>query len=227
MKIKEVCKQTGLTDRAVRFYIDNELIQPSYSENYTGRKAYDFSEKDVEILKQIATLREYDFSIDEIRYLLMPEGDVQLVLEEHIKELKEKSQKDINNIENLIKSLGSSPWTPEELCNSLNESELKPNIISDNNADEKQLAKQKKQDLIVVVISTAVMLIGFLIAFVITQKGLMNETTINYFFAVESFFGFLLINFSFDNVKYKRRFVIYLFVILIIYLLGLFYKYIV
>ena len=36
MKIKEVCEKTGLTDRAVRFYIENELIHPDYTENYTG-----------------------------------------------------------------------------------------------------------------------------------------------------------------------------------------------
>ena len=36
MKMKEVLAQTGLTDRAVRLYIDNGLIAPDIEENYSG-----------------------------------------------------------------------------------------------------------------------------------------------------------------------------------------------
>ena len=70
MKIKEVCAKTGLTDRTVRFYIEEGLILPAYTENYLGRKAFDFSESDVEALRDIAVLREFDFSVEEIRRLL-------------------------------------------------------------------------------------------------------------------------------------------------------------
>ena len=70
MKIKEVCAKTGLTDRTVRFYIEEGLIFPAYTENYLGRKAFDFSESDVEALRDIAVLREFDFSVEEIRRLL-------------------------------------------------------------------------------------------------------------------------------------------------------------
>ena len=66
MKIKEVMAQTDLTDRAIRIYIDNELITPSYTENFQGRKSFDFSEKDIELLKNIAILRKTGFSIAEI-----------------------------------------------------------------------------------------------------------------------------------------------------------------
>ena len=38
MKIKAVCEATGLTDRTVRYYIEEELISPVYTENYLGRK---------------------------------------------------------------------------------------------------------------------------------------------------------------------------------------------
>ena len=30
MKIKSVCEQTGLTDRAIRYYIEEKLISPSF-----------------------------------------------------------------------------------------------------------------------------------------------------------------------------------------------------
>ena len=39
MKIKQVCEQTGLTDRAIRYYIDEGLAAPAYTENYMGRRA--------------------------------------------------------------------------------------------------------------------------------------------------------------------------------------------
>ena len=52
MKIKQVIKETGLTDRAIRLYIENELVKPEYDESYNGRKSIDFSENDVEQLKK-------------------------------------------------------------------------------------------------------------------------------------------------------------------------------
>lgn len=69
MKIKEICEKTGLTDRTVRFYIEEKLIDPFYTENYLGRKSFHFSESDLESLKSIATLRAAGFSVEEIKLL--------------------------------------------------------------------------------------------------------------------------------------------------------------
>ena len=71
MKIKTVSGITGLTARAIRVYIDEQLIAPRFTENYLGRRAFDFSEEDVSALQNIATLRKYGFSIDEIRNILL------------------------------------------------------------------------------------------------------------------------------------------------------------
>lgn len=38
MKIKEVCEKTGLTDRAIRYYIENGLVFPDKNENYAGHR---------------------------------------------------------------------------------------------------------------------------------------------------------------------------------------------
>ena len=70
MKIKTVCDITGLTDRAIRFYIEEGLISPTYTENYLGRKSFDFSQKDIDRLRNISVLRNYDFTIDEIRQII-------------------------------------------------------------------------------------------------------------------------------------------------------------
>lgn len=67
MKIKEVCERTGLTDRAVRHYIEEKLIAPEYSENYLGRRTFYFSEADVQALLDIAVLRKVGFSVPDIR----------------------------------------------------------------------------------------------------------------------------------------------------------------
>ena len=45
MKIKTVCELTGLSDRTIRYYIEEKLISPSHTENYLGRKKYSFGRK--------------------------------------------------------------------------------------------------------------------------------------------------------------------------------------
>ena len=67
MKIKAVCEMTGLTDRAVRYYIEEQLISPEYTENYLGRKSFEFTEDDVQQLQDISVLRKFGFSIAEIK----------------------------------------------------------------------------------------------------------------------------------------------------------------
>ena len=70
MKIKSVCELTGLTDRTIRYYIEEKLISPLYTENYLGRKTYNFSKKDIKELNDIAVLRKFDFTLDEIKSVI-------------------------------------------------------------------------------------------------------------------------------------------------------------
>ena len=90
MKIKQVIKETGLTDRAIRLYIENELVKPECDENYNGRKSIEFSETDVENLKNIALLRKADFSIQEIKALQMGGETAQNTIKEYINRTNEK-----------------------------------------------------------------------------------------------------------------------------------------
>lgn len=94
MKIKAVCEQTGLTDRAIRFYIEEELLSPNYTENYIGRRAYDFSEEDVHILREITVLRAYGYSVAEIAQMQhepeMIAGITQALIARTEKELEDK-----------------------------------------------------------------------------------------------------------------------------------------
>lgn len=70
MKIKEVSELTGLSDRTIRYYFEQKLIFPEYSENYLGRKKFMFSQRDIDTLNRIAILRKFDFTIEEIREII-------------------------------------------------------------------------------------------------------------------------------------------------------------
>lgn len=66
MKMKEVCTASGLTERAVRFYVQEGLAAPD-AQRRGGRTWLDFSPADVERLKAIATLRRAGFTVEELR----------------------------------------------------------------------------------------------------------------------------------------------------------------
>ncbi|WP_239618577.1 helix-turn-helix domain-containing protein [Cohnella mopanensis] len=66
MKMKEVCTRTGLTERTIRFYVEEKLIDPQMS-LMNGREYRDYSERDIAELTTIADLRKLFFSIEEIK----------------------------------------------------------------------------------------------------------------------------------------------------------------
>lgn len=68
MKIKEVSAITGLTQKTIRFYESAGLISPR-TEDLNGRAFRDYSETDIEHLKEIAVLRKARFSIEEIKQM--------------------------------------------------------------------------------------------------------------------------------------------------------------
>ena len=73
MKIHEVSLKTGLTEKAIRLYIQNELIHPHVEEG-VQRNSYTFSETDVKELEEIAVFRKAGFSLFEISLIKeMPE----------------------------------------------------------------------------------------------------------------------------------------------------------
>lgn len=127
MKIKQVMEKTGLTDRAIRLYIENELVKPEYDESYNGRKSIDFSENDVEQLKNIALLRKADFSIQEIKSLQIGGETAQQTVKEYINRTNEKIQFNTEIIEKIGALADEENITVEIICEKL----------SSNLADEK------------------------------------------------------------------------------------------
>jgi len=75
MKMREVCRRTGLTERTVRFYVEQGLLNPA-TDRMNGRTYLNFSEEDIAVLEDLATLRRAQFSIGEIAEL---QGDFSLL----------------------------------------------------------------------------------------------------------------------------------------------------
>ena len=65
MKLKEVCEATGLTRKTIRLYEEKGLLVPQ-KEARNGREYREYSQEDVETLREIAILRRAWFTMDEI-----------------------------------------------------------------------------------------------------------------------------------------------------------------
>lgn len=131
MKIKAVCEKTGLSDRAIRLYIDSGLLAPEKTENYTGRRSFDFSENDVKRLDQIAVLRASGFSIAQIREIQEDPTHIPGI----IAEVTEKQETELKRSERVLISLSSLDETLrsfEELADSLVDDEPPETPSEDN-----------------------------------------------------------------------------------------------
>lgn len=89
MKINEACKRTGLSERAIRFYVEKGLLTPK-SQIINGRTTTEYSETDIEILKDIATLRNAEFSIADILAMQSSDEDVCRIIQKHCAELEQE-----------------------------------------------------------------------------------------------------------------------------------------
>lgn len=89
MKIKKVCEITGLTERTIRFYVEQKLLQPS-SEEVNERVYYDYSIQDIEIINQIATMRKIGFSIKEISDMINIPDNIDISIQRLLEELQEE-----------------------------------------------------------------------------------------------------------------------------------------
>lgn len=92
MKISEVCARTGLTDRAIRFYIEKGLLQTP-AENINGRNCREYEEEDVRQLNRISALRKIGFSIQDILEMQQGTEAVRVVMENHSKKMEEEADK--------------------------------------------------------------------------------------------------------------------------------------
>ncbi|MBR2953866.1 MAG: MerR family transcriptional regulator [Clostridia bacterium] len=196
MKIKEVIKETGLTDRAIRLYMENDLIKPEYDENYNGRKSIDFSENDVVQLKNIATLRKADFSIQEIKDLQSGGETAQQIVKDYIKRTNDKIQFNTEIIEKIGTLADEKNITIEIICEKL----------SNNLADEKvpvedmELSPKEQKEKTIFTVISVVGIVVSLIPIIIVFMAILDcykypsyiNIDINDIHSVGDFFYFIL-----------------------------------
>ena len=79
MKIKKACEATNLTERAIRLYLSKGLITPGSSNGIL-----DFSAEDIQHLRDIAVLRQFDFTIEQIAGMVGDAGEIPELLRARI-----------------------------------------------------------------------------------------------------------------------------------------------
>ena len=89
MKIKEVCTKTGLTEKAVRYYVENGLCSPREYES-RDRKYLDFTDDNIGELKDIAVMRKLGFSIEDIRMMKTDGRSIDDVMSRYVRSLSEE-----------------------------------------------------------------------------------------------------------------------------------------
>ena len=111
MKINEVIKRTGLTDRTIRFYIEKGLLQ-TRTQLVNGRITRDFTDEEVSILTDIAKLRSAGFSIQDILDMQNPDNDINLIIQKRCDALEEEQKTCAETLEELreINKRGDMSW---------------------------------------------------------------------------------------------------------------------
>ena len=99
MKVSEVAKLTGVTVRTLHYYDEIGLLKPS-KVTEAGYRLY--SNADLEILQQILFFRELDFSLSDIREIMLnPTYSRENALQNH-RELLLQKRKHINGLISLV-----------------------------------------------------------------------------------------------------------------------------
>lgn len=195
MKIKDVIEQTGLTDKAIRLYISNGLVAPSIEENYSGRKSIDFSDADVERLKNIALLRKAGFSISDIKNILDDESKTNEIVNKFIYEKEKDIKRDTETV-NMLRGVLYNKLTFKILCEALS----KTTIEKDVPAEDMQITKKERIlgtvfkgigifNLVVSVLAV----VGYMIFIIVDHKYLTLDTGW-YLACFVSYGGFALVS---------------------------------
>lgn len=139
MKIKAVSEITGLSDRTIRYYFEQHLIFPIYSENYLGRKSFDFSQSDIDALKNIAVLRRFDFTINEIQEIINDVNKSAII----ISNVKHRTKKAVLDGEEKLLALSTlsaeKSYTLEQLAEELSKPRL--NLPEHNETIKRNIPK--------------------------------------------------------------------------------------
>ncbi len=155
-KMKEVCQMTGLTEKAIRIYMDQKLINPKVEEG-VHRKAYFFSDEDVERLKDISALRNAGFGIAEIKQMQENPEMLSLLIEEK-KELLEGEILQKQAIQDTLKKLTIEDHSDvKKLADA-----IEPRSVYAKETPKKKLSRKAKWLILMVIVSVPLAWIGLI-----------------------------------------------------------------
>ena len=214
MKMKEVIEKTGLTDRAVRLYIDEGLAVPNIEESYSGRKSIDFSESDVERLKNVALLRKAGFSIADIKSMVDDNSTAKDIIEKFIEQTENNIAHETEIVEKLKGISFDEEVTLEKICRSLSATVEEKEVPSE---DIKLTAKEKVLKIAIILFSSTLLahavwfIVGCCIGIFDVQYLKLSEDPINitlsFFYLGWIFIALLLIAVIFKNTgkRFNRK----------------------
>lgn len=102
--IGEFSKITGITVKALRFYQERGLLIPARVESGSGYRYYD--QRNIDTARAIASLREYEFGLDEIAEILQDHADEENILR-FLKQRKQALKNRISQNRDLVSSIDS------------------------------------------------------------------------------------------------------------------------
>ena len=105
MRIQEVSKKTGLSKKAIHFYVNEGLIQPKKLEN----NYYEFSDQEIVALNQIHLFRMSGLSIQTIKEIYNYPAATNFYLHRSFNQLKLEIAEKMNQLENLGMILETIP----------------------------------------------------------------------------------------------------------------------
>ena len=113
MRIQEVSKKTGLSKKAIHFYVNERLIHPEKTQN----NYYEFSDQDISTLNQIHLFRMAGLSIQTIKEIYSYPAATNFFLHRSFNQLKMDIAEKMNQLENLKMILDSIPpnGTPSDV----------------------------------------------------------------------------------------------------------------
>lgn len=108
MRISEVAEKTGLSISNIRFYEKKGLIGPDRDKDSKYRN---YTEEDLDLIKQILLFRKMDFSIETISHILNNKLTIEAAIQNQITELEEKRDSIQSSIDLCKKIAGDGQYS--------------------------------------------------------------------------------------------------------------------
>ena len=152
VKMKEVCRRSGLTERTVRYYEEQGLLTPARSFQ-NGRTRYDYSEKNLEQLMTAAVLRKSGFTIAEIRKMIESPKETGHLARECVNRLRCQGEEEIRNAEALAGLDAASFKNAETLVSALKSraerlSLPRADLVLNFGKDDPETVKEKQEGIL-------------------------------------------------------------------------------